>query len=104
MSHPKVDYSMNVTRYVECTLQVPVKVTGVPRGKKIRVYPSSASVRVKSVYPIMEDLDDITVQVDYEDFASSISGKCVGYVSGMPVTSIPGSEKIEPEVFECILL
>ena len=72
----EVHYKMDVTRYLEVTRNgIPVKVIGVPAGKKVVLEPSAADVVLKVVFPLKADpKKDLSLAVRYEDIATSLSG------------------------------
>ena len=101
VSDTQVSYSLTVTRFVDVTSQVNVKVRGVPAGKEVSVYPSVAQVVYRCVFPLPSDpTRDVSFYVDYADFASSKSGRCVPHVTGLP--SYVLEYTTDPQVFECI--
>ena len=101
MSATEVSYSMSVTRYVEVTASLPVSVRGVPAGKTLSVYPSQAEVTFRCAFPVLESPEEKTrLYIDYDDFASSINGRCVARPAGLPMGVIDC--RIEPQVFECV--
>lgn len=100
-SPAQVKYSLPVTRFVEMTADVPVRVVHVPEGVTVAAYPSQARVTLLSVFPILSDpLQTLTLDVEYEDFARSVSGDCVLQVKS-PMRGII-SVKMEPEVVHCV--
>lgn len=100
-SERKVKYSLSVTRYVGQEFEVPVVAVNVPGDVDMQVYPQSATVRTRSVFPGMDSSDGIVIEVDYRDFEGSLNGKCVGIVRGLGSRIL--SHSVEPEVFDCIL-
>lgn len=101
MSVSEVSYSLDVTRYVEVSEDVKVGVKNVAGGRDISVYPSVARVVYRCAFPLAADpLDKAEFYVDYNDFATSINGRCVPRVIGLPAGVIDYT--IEPQVFECI--
>ena len=97
----KVSYSQDVTRYIEISGKIPVRVTGVPLERSLSVYPSEAAVSFKCVYPLMSDpLATVSASISYENYLSSLSGICVPKISGLPSGVI--SYDMDPDVFECV--
>ena len=91
----EVRYSLNVKRFVEIDINLPVRVRNVPHDKILRVYPSDARVRVRCNFPLTEDpLRGLKLEADYEDYANSLSGKCRLRLSGVSRGVI--SHTIEP--------
>jgi len=100
-SAAQVGYSLQVSRYVEISREVRLEVLGLPAGKSLSVYPSTAQVVFKCIFPMTADpMRTATFYIDYEEFANSISGRCVARCSGLPSTVIDYS--VEPQVFECV--
>ena len=101
MSESEVNYSLDVSRYVEIRTEVPVTVRNVPPGVKVSVYPSTAQVVFKCSFPMSQDPRDATrFYIDYRDFENSIGGRCIARSSNIPEGVIEYS--LEPEVFDCI--
>ncbi len=101
LSDTEVAYSMDVVRYVETSSQVEIQTRNVPRGQELVVLPPKAEVVFKTVFPVGTDPARKAVfYVDYNDFAGSITGRCVPYVEGLPSGVI--SWKMSPETFDCI--
>lgn len=101
MSDTKVQYSLPVARYVELDLKVPVVMENVPKDSYVQIFPSTATIHLRSVYPGSDKTSDVRVALSFDDFEHSISGKCLGTVEGIPDRTI--SYTLEPEVFDCML-
>ncbi len=101
LSDTEVVYSMDVVRYVETSSRVEIQTKNVPRGQELVVLPPKAEVVFKTVFPVGTDPARKAVfYVDYNDFAGSITGRCVPHVEGLPSGVI--SWKMTPETFDCI--
>ena len=101
LSDSQVGYEVPVTRYVELRTTVPVEVWNAPAGHQLQVYPPTASVVLRCVFPITRDpLPSFKLYVDWKDFNASISGRCAPRTLRLP----PGvlEYRVEPEVFDCI--
>ncbi|MCM1502567.1 MAG: YbbR-like domain-containing protein [Bacteroidales bacterium] len=97
-----VKYSIDVVRYVEITDIVNISVRNVPAGREMTVYPSSAKVTYHCVFPYRENLvHDIDFYVDYNDFISSRSGKCLVQAGSLPQGII--SYMLDPQVVDCVI-
>ena len=73
----------------------------VPPGKSLMIYPSIATVTLRCSFPVSSDFSEgVRVYVDYNDFISSIGGRCMGRMSGLPQGVINYS--ISPRFFECV--
>lgn len=101
MSETEVRYSLSASRFVEMPVTVSVQARNVPPGKSLMIYPSIATVTLRCMFPLSADITDgVRVYVDYNDFISSLSGRCLGKISSLPQGVINYS--IEPKVFECV--
>ena len=76
MSENDIRYSLDVIRYVEMTLSLPVVPLGFPENKDIVILPSSVRVQCRCAFPLITELDDLQVNIMYEDFQNSLSGTC----------------------------
>lgn len=102
LSEESVHYSLSVARYVEIPVSVSVLTRNVPPGKSLMVYPSAADVSLRCAFPLTADLTDgIRIYIDYNDFASSLSGKCIARIGSLPQGVI--SYSINPKIFECVV-
>ena len=80
----QVRYQMNVKRYVELELNLPVRTVNVPQGAVLRVYPSDARVRLRCSFPLIEDPEKgLFLVADYNDYVKSRNGKCTLKLSGL---------------------
>lgn len=101
LSDSEVNYSLDVTRYVEIGAEAVISLRNVPAGVRLSVYPSTAKVVYRCAFPLSVDpTENVRFFIDYTDFENSRGGKCVPRVSGIPEGVI--SYTIIPEVFECI--
>ncbi len=102
LSEDVVHYSLPVSRFVEIPVSVPVQARNVPPGKTLMVYPSTVTATLKCAFPLSSDLTEgIRFCIDYNDFSSSIGGRCIP-----KAVSLPGGVldyTLEPKVFECVL-
>lgn len=97
-----VKYSVDVARYVEITDVVNISVRNVPAGRTMTVYPSTAKVSYRCIFPYRENLvQDIDFYVDYNDFISSRSGKVIVQSGSLPQGII--SYFVEPQVVDCVI-
>ncbi len=102
MSANEVHYLLGVTRYVEISRTLPVKVVNLPADKRLRVFPSLATVAVKYTFPLLgSDSENLELQVDYNDYVSSLSGKCPVKLTSSPKGVI--SYDVDPVAVSCVL-
>ena len=101
ISEKEVGYTIDVTRFVEIATEVSVTPRNVPSGLKLSVYPSTAKVVYRCVFPLAHDPSDVvSFHIDYADFQKSIGGRCIARPSKIPDGVIDYT--IEPEVFNCV--
>ena len=99
---PAVRYSLDVARYVEMNLRLPVNIKNAPDDKQVMVYPSTVDVVFRCAYPNVRNLsEEVSVYVNYEDIVSSKSGKCM-LQADVPASNVI-SYRIVPQIVECLL-
>ena len=102
ISESEVHYMLDVKRYVEITRTLPVKVLNVPSDKIMQIYPSSATVRGRFSFPLAGNVhEEMELEVDYLDYASSLSGKCRVNMSYVPKGLM--TYEIDPVTVSCLL-
>ncbi len=102
MSADKVHYILDVTRYVEISKTLQVNVVNVPGDKVLKVLPSLASVSAKFTFPLVDgNYENLELQVDYNDYVNSLSGKCPVKLASSPKGLI--SYEVEPVAVSCVL-
>ena len=101
MSETSVNYSIDVTRFVEIRSTVAISARNVPPGRELSIFPSTAEVVYLCSFPVTDNpAEDVSFHVDYDDFEESITGRCVARASSMPSGVIDW--RIEPQVFSCV--
>lgn len=100
LSQESVEYSMEVTRYVEIEEQVSMGSRNVPSGKSLLIYPAMATVHYICVFPLGADPTGRSpFYIDYADFEKSMSGTCIPKVDELAQGVL--SYGITPQVFNC---
>ncbi len=103
LSEDQVSYEIPVTRFVELRTTVPIEVWNAPAGHHLQVYPPTASVVLRCVFPIAKDpLPAFKLYVDWHDFNTSLTGRCAARTLRLPAGVL--EYRVEPEVFDCIEL
>ncbi len=98
----EVQYSLDVTRYIEVARTLTVNTVNVPSDKVLQVLPSTVRIYAKFAFPVLGDeYDNLEVEVDYNEFIHSLSGKCSVKVSGNPKGLI--AYEVEPVAVSCVL-
>lgn len=101
-SDSEVRYSMGVTRYVEISKTYQIHPINVPAEKKLLLYPSYLEAVFKCKYPGTADAtENLSFVVDYNDFVTSLSGKCPVKSSLLPDEILACD--ITPVVVDCVL-
>ena len=101
LSAEKVEYQVDVRRFVEIRTSLPVKALNVPRNRSLAIFPSTAAVTFKCAFPVTVQPDaDTWLYVDYADFQNSTGGRCIPELNRIP-QGIYGYD-VSPEVFECV--
>ena len=101
-STDEVNYSLDVTRYVEIRTEVKVGVRNVPSDKEMVIIPSKVQASLKCQFPLKgEPEQELELFVDYQDFEQTVSGKCPVRSTGLPEGVI--SYELEPFYLECII-
>ncbi len=102
MSANEVHYLLDVARYVEISRILPIKVVNLPSDKRLRIFPSSATIAAKFSFPLLGgDFENHELIVDYNDYISSLSGKCPVKLDENPKGLI--SYDVDPVAVSCVL-
>lgn len=103
LSEEEVSYELSVVRYVELQTMVQLEVWNAPAGKHIQVFPPQAQVVLRCRFPVTKDpLPQFKLYVDYQDIASSLSGRCIPRSMRLPAGVL--DYRVSPEIFDCIEL
>ena len=101
LSASSVSWEVAVSRYVEIKASLPVNLRGAPAGVDLSIFPSTVSATFKCVFPLIADpVEQAECYIDYDDFAGSVTGRCVVGCDRLPQGVI--SVKLSPEVAECV--
>ena len=102
LSHDECVYSLEVSRFVELRSEVRIETRNVPSWVNLAVLPSTATVVFRCVFPTATDpFSQAKFYIDYQDFAGSLSGRCVAHCENLPANVIDYT--ISPEVFDCLV-
>ena len=102
ISASEVHYSQDVSRFVEMHRTLPVQVVNLPADKGMIALPSYVDVTLKCVFPLQSDpWDSLKAEVDYNDFLTSLGGKC----RVRPSSLSPGVIDFEsdPVAVDCVI-
>ncbi|MBO4264088.1 MAG: YbbR-like domain-containing protein [Bacteroidales bacterium] len=103
LSTRNVTYSLDVARYMELHATVNVVCRNVPAGTEFSAYPSRAEVVFRCIFPYQGNpAEKAEFYVDYEEFARSISGRCLIHGDCLPEEVI--DYRVEPAVCTCLEL
>lgn len=102
-SEDNVYYSMNVVRYIEESMNVPVTATGVPENKELIILPSSVTLKYRRIFSgIQYAPENFVLSVDYNDFIRTMDSELVPKLVSMPEGVL--SWEMSPRYVDCILL
>ncbi len=101
LSVTEVHYLLDVRRYVEMKMTLPVTVENVPSDKKLVPFPSKADVVMKLAFPLEGDPEGLELKADYNDYITSLSGVCPLKLTGDAKGLI--SYEIVPVAVNCVL-
>jgi hypothetical protein len=101
LSVTEVHYLLDVSRYIEMKVSLPVKTINVPADRKMTVYPSSADVVLKMAFPLESEPSGLELHADYNYYVNSLSGICPLVLSNAPKGLI--SYEVDPVAVNCVL-
>ncbi len=101
LSVSEVHYLLDVCRYVEVKVTLPVTPVNVPADKKLIPFPSNANVMLRFSFPLESDPEGLELKADYEEYIKSLSGMCTLTLGGEPKGLI--SYEVEPVAVNCVL-
>lgn len=97
----EVSYSLDVTRYVELSEDMDVKLANVPYNKEVEVFPSAVRVFMKCSFPASKvNFDKMRVVLDYTDLSRSREGQVIPKLENVPIQVL--EYRIVPDVLDCI--
>jgi len=101
LSETEVDYTVEVTRYVEFRRKVFVGTRNVPANVKFSYYPRNVEAVFRCVFPFdSKSVDRMRFYVDYDEFVKSAGGKCMIRNLSEPQCLI--SCELNPQMCDCI--
>ena len=101
MSVSEVHYLLEVCRYVEMKVTLPISVENVPSDKKLVPFPSKAEVVMRLSFPLESQPEELELKADYNDFITSLSGMCHLKLTGNTKGLI--SYEVDPVAVNCVL-
>lgn len=104
LSASSVVYTVDVRRYVEESVTVPVTVRNLPADRKAVIIPDQVEMTFKRWYPIigMVNPDDFELTIDYESLTDFSSSDIVPQVAGFPAGTF--DFHINPTMVESIFI
>lgn len=97
----RVDYVVNVVRYVEFPLELDVRVLRIPRNRSVTVLPSKVDVLCKVPYGTHLSASDFSLTVDFRTVSGGMSTKAVPVLR---CNSFPVYEyRLDPPIVECLI-
>jgi YbbR domain-containing protein len=103
LSANEVNYSINVTRYVEKSEKVKVTISNLPSDRRMVLFPSQIDITYRIPFyqnnqPVVEPA---VVTVDYNDYLKSSDGRVIPVLKSYPLPILDYS--INPQVVNCII-
>jgi len=104
MSVNSVMYSLEVKRYIEESLIVPITVRNLPPDRMAVIVPDHVTVTFRRWYPLFGKVEpkDIELVIDYDDSSNSSGATAVPVVTKCPAESFNFETK--PALVECIYI
>ncbi len=102
-SQKSVYYTLNVSRYIEETVSVPVEVVNVPGDKALIILPAHIDVTCRRTFggePLSER--NIGIQVDYNDFIKGNSTEIIPSLVRAPENAV--YYQLSPRYVDCLLI
>lgn len=97
----EIYYELDVTRYVEVESEAVVSAVNVPAEKRLMIFPSVVTLKMRCEFPLIEDIrDNIVLQVDYDDFKTSLKGNCAVKIAELPKGVI--TYEVTPAFVRCV--
>lgn len=102
ISDKEVSYSVDVVRYVEMKSNVRIGVRNAPSDVDFLVYPANVEAVFKCIFPTdIDPSEPAEFFIDYDEFAHSLTGKCVIHCEGLPESVLDC--RMNPEVCDCMI-
>ena len=102
-SEDNIFYSLNVVRYIEESLDIPVTAIDVPEDKELIVLPSSVTLKFRRLFSSTQYApDNFVLAIKYADFIKTIDSEMIPVLVSKPDGVL--SWEIRPRYVDCILL
>jgi len=101
----RVQYSMNIQRYVELSQSVNVDVVNLPSDKTMMLLPSTVKMTYRVPFKSLKNNSNsvaLKLVVDYNDFTESLTSKVIPSLDSRQTDIFTYS--LEPEFVECVLV
>lgn len=101
-SDKSVFYSMEVSRYVEETIVIPVESYGVPEGKEMVILPSEIEITYRKYFGGKHlSVEDFSFVVDYEEYSRTLGSQVIPRPRVLPKDII--RYEISPRYVDCVV-
>lgn len=101
LSVNEVTYSQSVTRFVEYSTTATLEVRNLPEGKSLAMFPGTVDVTYRFIFPISGmPASNVIFYVDYNEFATSLSGRCMVRCDALPDVVITWDTY--PQAVDCV--
>ncbi len=101
-SDNQVYYSMDVSRYYESKITLPIIPVGVPEDKEMIVLPSEATLTYRKAFGgVQPKNNEFQLTVDYNDYINSISSKVIPRATVLPKGVLYW--EVSPRYVDCVV-
>lgn len=97
----RVDYVVDVVRYVEFPLEMDVRVLRIPRNRSVTVLPSKVKVLCKVPFGTRVSASDFSLTVDYRTVSGGMTTKAVPVLRSNSFEVYEYS--LDPPLVECLI-
>ncbi|MCQ2143659.1 MAG: hypothetical protein MJY56_06290, partial [Bacteroidales bacterium] len=101
-SDQTITYDVDVVRFVESKVTLPIVIRNLPEDRKLLIVPSEAELTVRSEFPVASDpLEGVSLYIDFKEFLKSRDGDCLVHVSGLGENVVDYS--VSPDICQGVM-
>ena len=103
LSHKKVNFKIEVERYCESTITVPVQLQNQPNDLDVMIFPREIEVKYRASVSDFKKIkpSDFAITTNFNDFEKSVSGNLKVNITAMPNSIL--QIELYPEFVELIV-
>jgi hypothetical protein len=97
-------YTLEVVRYVENSITIPIEPINVPEGKYVKFFPNSVKVKYRIPFSDKQSRENtiFAATIDYKEITASISNTVKPMVAGLPESVL--SVELDPKFIKCKII